>query len=60
MVILFETKNKTIIFSTHRMEQVEQICDSITLIADGRNVLTGSVDDIKQQFKKNILSGLLF
>ena len=44
----------SIIFSTHRMEQVEQICDHITLINEGMNVLEGEVGDIRQQFKENV------
>lgn len=42
----------TILFSTHRMEQVEQICEHIVLINKGTNVLSGSVSDIKAQFKE--------
>jgi ABC-2 type transport system ATP-binding protein len=44
----------SIIFSTHRMEQVEEICDRIILINKGRNVLEGSVKDIKNNFKENL------
>ena len=44
----------SIIFSTHRMEQVEEICDKIVLINKGENVLYGAVKDIKQQFKENL------
>ena len=44
----------SIIFSTHRMEQVEEICDKIVLINKGKNVLYGAVKDIKQQFKENL------
>jgi ABC-2 type transport system ATP-binding protein len=44
----------TIIFSTHRMEQVEEICDQIVLINKGKNVLQGNVSQIKQDFKENI------
>jgi ABC-2 type transport system ATP-binding protein len=44
----------SIIFSTHRMEQVEEICDKIVLINKGQNVLYGGVADIKQQFKENL------
>ena len=48
-------KNGTsIIFSTHRMEQVEEICDKIVLINKGKNVLFGTVKEIKQNFKENI------
>jgi ABC-2 type transport system ATP-binding protein len=43
----------TIIFSTHRMEQVEEICDQIILVNRGRKILDGTVKDIKQQFKQN-------
>ncbi len=43
----------SIIFSTHRMEQVEEICEYITLINRGKNVLEGKVADVKQQFKEN-------
>lgn len=43
----------TIIFSTHRMEQVEEICDHIILVNRGRKILDGTVKDIKQQFKQN-------
>jgi ABC-2 type transport system ATP-binding protein len=43
----------SIIFSTHRMEQVEEICEHIVLIDNGENVLEGAVDDIKEQFKRN-------
>lgn len=42
----------TILFSTHRMEQVEQICEHIVLINKGSNVLSGSVTDVKDQFKE--------
>jgi ABC-2 type transport system ATP-binding protein len=41
----------TIIFSTHRMESVEEICDSIVLINKGKKVLEGSLRDIKQQVR---------
>jgi ABC-2 type transport system ATP-binding protein len=44
----------SIIFSTHRMEQVEEICDQIVLINKGQNVLQGGVGDIKQRFKENL------
>ncbi len=46
----------TIIFSTHRMEQVEEICDHIVLVNQGKKILDGSVKEIKQEFKENIFS----
>ncbi|MCH2023575.1 MAG: ATP-binding cassette domain-containing protein [Saprospiraceae bacterium] len=47
-------KGTTILFSTHRMEQVEQICENIVLINKGKNVLEGQVSDIKDKFKEHI------
>jgi ABC-2 type transport system ATP-binding protein len=44
----------SIIFSTHRMEQVEEMCDHIVLINKGRNVLFGEVKAIKNQYKQNL------
>lgn len=43
----------TVIFSTHRMEQVEEICDHIILMNLGKKILDGTVADVKQQFKEN-------
>lgn len=47
-------KGITIIFSTHRMEQVEEICDRIVLLNKGKKVLDGSVKQIKYDCKENI------
>jgi len=47
-------KGVSIIFSTHRMEQVEEICEHIVLINQGKNVLEGEVDRVKNQFKDNL------
>jgi len=46
----------TIVFSTHRMEQVEEICDHIVLINQGKKILDGGVAQVKQDFKENIFS----
>jgi ABC-2 type transport system ATP-binding protein len=43
----------TIIFSTHRMEQVEEICDHIILMNQGRKILDGTVKAVKQEFKED-------
>ncbi len=43
----------SIIFSTHRMEQVEEICEHIVLINQGKNILQGKVKDVKSEFKNN-------
>ena len=44
----------SIIFSTHRMEQVEEICDDIVLINNGKKVLEGKVNKIKEGYKRNL------
>jgi len=44
----------TIIFSTHRMEQVEEICNHIVLVNKGKKILDGTVDNVKQDFKENL------
>lgn len=44
----------TIIFSTHRMEQVEEICDRIVLVNKGKKILDGSVSQVKDDFKEHI------
>lgn len=44
----------SIIFSTHRMEQVEEMCDHIVLINKGKNVLYGEVGAIKNEYKENL------
>ncbi len=48
-------KNGTsIIFSTHRMEQVEEICDHIALVNKGTKILDGTVAEVKEKFKENL------
>jgi len=47
-------KGCTVIFSTHRMEQVEEICDKIILVNRGSKILDGAVHEIKQGFKENL------
>ena len=43
----------TIIFSTHRMESVEELCEDIALINKSHKILDGKLDDIKRRFKSN-------
>jgi ABC-2 type transport system ATP-binding protein len=52
-ILELREKGSTIIFSTHRMESVEELCDNIALINRSRKVLDGSVKDIKHQYKTN-------
>ena len=44
----------SIIFSTHRMEQVEEICNQIVLVNKGRKILDGTVANVKQEYKENL------
>jgi ABC-2 type transport system ATP-binding protein len=44
---------KTILFSTHRMEQVEKLCDSICLVNKGKSVLAGELREVKSRYGKN-------
>jgi ABC-2 type transport system ATP-binding protein len=46
-------QGKTILFSTHRMDQVEKLCDSICLISRGRSVLQGNLKQVKAKYGKN-------
>ena len=52
---LLELKDqgKAILFSTHRMDQVEKLCDSICLINNGKAVLAGKVREIKATYERN-------
>ncbi|MDR2928235.1 MAG: ATP-binding cassette domain-containing protein [Cytophagaceae bacterium] len=45
----------TVIFSTHNMASVEELCDDIALINNGRAILTGTVKEIRQNFRQNIV-----
>lgn len=49
-------RGSTILFSTHRMEQVEEICDHIILVNKGKKILDGTVKGVKNQFKENLFS----
>ena len=55
-IYALKQQGKTIIFSTHRMEQVEEICDEIVLVNKGHKILSGGVAELKQQFKENKFS----
>jgi ABC-2 type transport system ATP-binding protein len=46
-------QGKTILFSTHRMDQVEKMCDNIALIHGGKLVLSGSMREIKSRYPRN-------
>lgn len=46
----------SIIFSTHRMESVEQLCDDIALINKGQKILAGPLDEIKKSYRSGLYS----
>ena len=52
-ILELKRKGATVIFSTHNMASVEEVCDEITLINKSRTVLSGSVPEVRQRFKDN-------
>jgi ABC-2 type transport system ATP-binding protein len=52
-LLTLKDKGKAILFSTHRMEQVEKLCDSICLINNGEAVLSGNLREIKSRYERN-------
>jgi len=52
-ILELSQKGTTIIFSTHRMESVEEICDHIALINKAQTILEGPIEEIKKQFTNN-------
>lgn len=53
-ILELKKKGATIIFSTHNMASVEELCDHITLINKAKNILEGQIDDIRNKYKSNI------
>ena len=56
IVAELKAAGRTIIFSTHQMEQAEQLCDDICLINRSRKVLDGSLREIKRSFGRNAVA----
>jgi len=52
-ILFLREKGATIIFSTHNMESVEELCDNITLINKARTILDGSVEEIRRKWAAN-------
>lgn len=52
-ILELRKKGATILFSTHNMASVEELCDNIMLINQGKKILEGRVSDIKQQYKQH-------
>ena len=55
-ILRLRNEGATVIFSTHNMSSVEEICDHITLINKSRNILSGKVDDIRRSHGGNTFS----
>ena len=53
-ILRLRDKGATVIFSTHNMSSVEEICDHITLINKSRNILSGSEDELRHRFGENV------
>jgi ABC-2 type transport system ATP-binding protein len=53
-ILNLRDQGTTIIFSTHNMASVEEICDHIALINNSEKILEGKVNEIKEQFKENL------
>lgn len=49
-IIKLKDEGATVIFSTHNMASVEEICDNITLINNSRNILSGNVDELRRRY----------
>lgn len=52
-IMSLRDQGSTIIFSTHNMSSVEEICDHITLINKSKNILSGRVEDIRNNYARN-------
>jgi ABC-2 type transport system ATP-binding protein len=53
-ILHLRKQGATIIFSTHNMASVEELCDHIALINKGKKVLEGKIDEVKNRYRKNI------
>jgi ABC-2 type transport system ATP-binding protein len=55
-ILALKEKGTTIIFSTHRMDNVEEMCDELVLINHAQKILGGKKNDVKRQFKSNLFT----
>jgi len=53
-ILWLKEQGTTIIFSTHNMASVEEICEEIVLINNGKKILEGNIQDIKEKFSENL------
>jgi len=54
-ILQLKEKGATIIFSTHNMSSVEELCDYICLINNGKNILSGEINEVRNQFKASLM-----
>ncbi|MCL2042403.1 MAG: ABC transporter ATP-binding protein [Bacteroidales bacterium] len=54
-ILHLKEKGTTIIFSTHNMSSVEELCDYICLIDNGKNILSGEIHEVRNQFKDSLM-----
>ncbi len=54
-ILNLKKEGATIIFSTHNMSSVEELCDHITLINRGKAILNGEVSDVRYRYKENLV-----
>jgi ABC-2 type transport system ATP-binding protein len=52
-LVELKNKGKAVLFSTHRMDQVEKLCDSICLVHKGESVLNGTMREVKSRYPRN-------
>ena len=52
-ILALKEQGSTIIFSTHRMESVEELCDDIALIHKSNKLIEGKLDEVRKQFRTN-------
>jgi ABC-2 type transport system ATP-binding protein len=53
-LLRLKDEGKTIIFSTHRMESVDELCDNLAMINKSKKILSGTINDIKSAYKSDI------
>jgi ABC-2 type transport system ATP-binding protein len=53
MIMQLKSQGKTIVLSTHMMNQVEELCDMVIMINKGKAVLNGSLTDVKNKYRNN-------
>ena len=58
-ILKLKEQGTTIILSTHRMESVEEMCDSVALINNSKKILDGKIFEVREKFKRNLYNIVL-